>query len=97
MNTSPPSLLHREQALHENGGHLHLIDVHFPLIADDRNLASTHELWHLIPSARLVRQNAPLSHESPRTRKLYDRRQDEISLDEIEAGLRSEKRDNHLP
>jgi integrase len=24
------------------------------------------------------------NHESPRTRKLYDRRQDEISLDEVE-------------
>jgi len=34
--------------------------------------------------AKCGRTQYGLNHESPRTTKLYDRRQDEISLDEVE-------------
>jgi integrase len=36
------------------------------------------------PQARLEVAQHIANHESPRTTKLYDRRQDEISLDEVE-------------
>jgi len=44
-----------------------------------------HEQQRAIPSkCRLSPLPSLANHESPRTTKLYDRRQDEISLDEVE-------------
>lgn len=42
--------------------------------------------WLIAPSALFIPRTswATRNHESPRTTNLYDRRQDEISLDEIE-------------
>jgi hypothetical protein len=41
-------------------------------------------LLYCLPGGKLEVAQQIADHESPRTTKLYDRRQDEISLDEIE-------------
>jgi hypothetical protein len=41
-------------------------------------------LWYSAYSGKLEVAQQIANHESPRTTKLYDRRTDEISLDEIE-------------
>ena len=49
-----------------------------------RSVLGTGSTAHLKNKGALEAAQQLANHESPRTTKLYDRRQDEISLDEVE-------------
>jgi len=54
------------------------------LRTDIRHRSKGHHTDGLRRRGRMQLDRSPAFHESPRTTKLYDRRNDEISLDEIE-------------
>lgn len=71
--------------LHEKGGKEHEVRCHHNLEQLlDEYIAAAGITAYLKNSGKLEVAQHIANHESPRTTKLYDRRQDEISLDEVE-------------
>ena len=66
--------------LHEKGGKEHEVPCH-------HNLEQYLDEYIAAAAAASASRRGSANHESPRTTKLYDRRQDEISLDEVERIL----------